>query len=161
MCVNFLTASFHTSNSYTYRKTGFNPYQTLTEIFANKYTATYTSDTAVTYPTSNGTVIRTKTAGTLKVRAITMDDIKRAIGLSTIIPRTDLTNTSYQNLFKVEADYWLASTHSTGGLWYVDNNGYTYNALACREYGVRPTVSLKMLVKVKNKDMMGAWNIEI
>lgn len=48
LAINFLTTLFHTSEISRYRKTGFNPCKTLTEIFTNKYTSTYASDTTTT-----------------------------------------------------------------------------------------------------------------
>ena len=161
LAIKFLTTPFHASDNKRYRKTGFNPYKTLTEIFTNKYTATYASDTTVTYPTySTNTVTGTKTAGTLKVRAMTMDDIKKATGLSSISSGTSLTNASYQNLFNLGAYYWLASAYRrSSSLWYVDSYGrvnYNYG-----EYGVRPAVSLKSEVIATGTDAKGAWNIEL
>ena len=159
LAINFLTTSFHASNNNQYRKTGFNPYQTLTQIFTNKYTDTYANDTSVTYLTySSNTVTGTKSAGTLKVRAMTQDDIKLITGGST----SGLSDASYQELFKIDAHYWLASAGLNGSnyLWCVSNrgsvsSGYDY------EFGVRPVVSLKSDIKSNGTDMIGAWNIEI
>lgn len=159
LAIKFLTTPFHASNSYAYRKTGFNPYQTLTQIFTNKYTATYANDTSVTYPTySTNTVTGTKSAGTLKVRAMTLDDIKLITGGST----SGLSDASYQELFKIDAYYWLASAGLNGSnyLWCVSNrgsvsSGYDY------EFGVRPVVSLKSDIKRNGTDMIGAWDIEL
>lgn len=162
LAIKFLTTSFHASNSYAYRKTGFNPYQTLTQIFTNKYTATYANDTSVTYPIySTDTVTGTKPAGTLKVRAMTLKDIQTATGLSSISNGTYLTNAKYQNLFEVDACYWLASARSARYLWYVNYSGGAYNNIDNCEQGVRPVVSLKPDVKSNGTDMIGAWNIEI
>ena len=161
LCINFLTTLFHASEKNRYRKTGFNPYQTLTQAFTNKYTATYTSDTTVTYSTyDNNAVTGTKTAGTLKVRAMTMDDVKNVTGLSSISVETSLKDARYQNLFKVDALYWLASARDSYCLWCV---GY-YGGMSSdrnNEYGVRPAVSLKSEVKTKGTNIKGAWNIEI
>ena len=159
LAINFLTTSFHASNNNQYRKTGFNPYQTLTQIFTNKYTDTYANDTSVTYLTySSNTVTGTKSAGTLKVRAMTLDDIKLITGGST----SGLSDASYQELFKIDAHYWLASAGLNGSnyLWCVSNrgsvsSGYDY------EFGVRPVVSLKSDIKSNGTDMIGAWDIEI
>ena len=85
LAIKFLTTPFHASEENRYRKTGFNPYQILTQVFTNKYTATYAIDTTVTYPTyDNNTVTGTKTAGTLKVRAMTENDVKSVTGLNLI-----------------------------------------------------------------------------
>ena len=158
LAIKFLTTPFHASNSYSYRKTGFNPYQTLTQIFTNKYTATYANDTSVTYPTySSNTVTGIKSAGTLKVRAMTQDDIKLITGGST----SSLSDASYQELFKIGAYYWLASAPRTDDLLYVSNGGgMNYNGHII-EYGVRPVVSLKSDIKTAGTDMIGAWNIEL
>lgn len=159
LAIKFLTTSFHASKSYAYRKTGFNPYQTLTQIFTNKYTATYANDTSVTYPTySTNTVIGSKTAGTLKVRAMTKEDIMRVTGDTTFSSSIDLTDAKYQNLFKVDAYYWLASAINRSDLWYVSDGGYLRSN---DEYGVRPVVSLKSDIKTAGTDMIGAWDIEI
>lgn len=83
LAINFLTTPFHASDYWTYRKTGFNANKSLKEIFNNKYTATYESDTSVTYPTySTYTATETKTKGTLKVRAMTKEDIINSTGVT-------------------------------------------------------------------------------
>lgn len=158
LAIKFLTTPFHASNSYAYRKTGFNPYQTLTQIFTNKYTATYANDTSVTYPTySTDTVTGTKSAGTLKVRAMTQDDIKLITGGST----SSLSEASYQKLFEIDAHYWLASAYNSPYLWSVSTDGYVYSHYDKAERGVRPVVSLKSDIKSNGTDMIGAWNIEL
>ena len=159
LAINFLTTSFHASNNNQYRKTGFNPYQTLTQIFTNKYTDTYANDTSVTYLTySSNTVTGTKSAGTLKVRAMTQDDIKLITGGAT----SSLSAASYQELFKIDAYYWLASAENGRHLWYVTSDGWLrISDDRLYEYGVRPVVSLKPDVKSNSTDMIGAWNIEI
>ena len=162
LAINFLTTSIHVSNDNQYRKTGFNPYQTLTQIFTNKYTDTYANDTSVTYPTySTNTVTGSKTAGTLKVRAMTKEDIMRITENTTFSSSIDLSNAKYQNLFEVDAYYWLASANHISNLWCVDPNGDVRNSRGTSEYGVRPVVSLKPDVKSNSTDMIGAWNIEI
>ena len=154
LAIKFLTTPFHASNSDAYRKTGFNPYQTLTQIFTNKYTDTYANDTSVTYPTySTKTVTGTKSAGTLKVRAMTQDDIKLITGLS-------LSEASYQELFKIDEEYWLASAYNSPELWYVYSGGGVSSSFN-DEKGVRPVVSLKSDIKSNGTDMIGAWDIEI
>lgn len=161
LAINFLTTSFHASNDNQYRKTGFNPYQTLTQIFTNKYTDTYANDTSVTYPTySTNTVTGSKTAGTLKVRAMTKEDIMRITGNTTFSSSIKLGNAKYQNLFRVGANYWLASAYDYNNLWRVDYNGsvdYSYYV----ESMVRPVVSLKSDIKSNGTDMIGAWDIEL
>ena len=159
LAIKFLTTAFHASDDNTFGKTGFNPYQTLTQIFTNKYTATYANDTSVTYPTySTNTVTGSKTAGTLKVRAMTKEDIMRITENTTFSSSIDLSNAKYQNLFKVDAYYWLASAINRSDLWYVSDGGYLRSN---DEYGVRPVVSLKSDIKSNGTDMIGAWDIEI
>ena len=159
LAINFLTTSFHVSNDNQYRKTGFNPYQTLTQIFTNKYTDTYANDTSVTYSTN--TVTGSKTAGTLKVRAMTKEDIMRITENTTFSSSIDLSNAKYQNLFEVDAYYWLASAYTSYyTMWSVhDDGGVYYDGTI--EYGVRPVVSLKSDIKSNGTDMIGAWYIEI
>ena len=162
LAIKFLTTAFHASDDNTFGKTGFNPYQTLTQIFTNKYTATYANDTSVTYPTySSNTVTGTKLAGTLKVRAMTLKDIQTATGLSSISNRTYLTDAMYQQLYHVGAHYWLASASSASRLWRVYHDGRVDDSDYYYEYGVRPVVSLKSDIKTAGTDMIGAWNIEI
>lgn len=167
LAINFLTTPFHTSDNETYRKTGFDPNKTLTEIFNNKYTAVYANDTSVTYPTySTNTVTATKTANTLKVRAMTKEDVYNATASSdrpiTSIGSGGLSNASYQNLFKIDAYYWLASAYNRYDLWSVDNDGSVYDGRNDdSEYGVRPVVSLRSEVLATGTDMIGAWNIEL
>ncbi len=161
LAIKFLTTPFHASDKNRYRKTGFTPYQTLTQAFTNKYTATYASDTTVTYPTyDNNTVTGTKTAGTLKVRAMTMDDIKKATGLSAISYGTKLADARYQNLFNLGTYYWSASAYNSYILWCMSRDGnvsYSDGNVS----GVRPVVSLKFDVRAKGTNINGAWNIEI
>lgn len=162
LAIKFLTTAFHASNNDTYRKTGFNPYQTLTQIFTNKYTATYESDVAVTYPTySTNTVTGTKSAGDLKVRAMTKEDIMRVTGDTTFSSSINITNASYQNLFNINAYYCLVSACNVSDLWYVDGIIGSMNIGNNTSYGVRPVVSLNSEVKATGTDMIGAWNIEL
>lgn len=157
LSIKFLTTAFHASDNNKFRKTGFNPYQTLTQIFTNKYTATYANDTSVTYPTySTNTITGTKMAGTLKVRAMTIGDIKLITGGST----SDLSDAIYQNMFKINTHYWIASANSVTQFCCVDSKGSIDNRYYGDE-GVRPVVSLKPNVKSDGTDMIGAWNIEI
>ena len=169
LAIKFLTTSFHASDFAAYRKTGFNPYQTLTQVFTNKYTDTYANDTSVTYPTySTNTVTGSKTTGTLKVRAMTKEDILRVTGDTTFSSSINLKNAKYQNLFDIGTYYWLASFYYGNqyykGPWYVPHYGtvsYYTSTSSGVDYGVRPVVSLKPNVKSNGTDMIGAWNIEI
>lgn len=116
----------------------------------------------MTYPTyDNNTVTGTKTAGTLKVRAMTMDDIKKATGLNSISGSTSLEDARYQKLFDLGVFYWLASANDDRYLWYMRSNGNVDNYYYGSEYGVRPIISLKPEIKTKGTNIKGAWNIEI
>lgn len=161
LAINFLTTAFTAGTNHTYRKTGYNPYKTLSETFNNKYTAVYESDTSVTYP-SYTSQTGTKTAGTLKVRALTKEDIisaASAMGAPISSWGSSLTNAKYQNLFHVNAYYCLASASSYGYLWCVYSGGSVNDGIY--EYGVRPVVSLKSTVKASGKNAIGTWNIEV
>lgn len=163
LAINFLTTPFHASDYWTYRKNGFNANKSLTEIFNNKYTATYTSNTTVTYPTySTNTVTAQKLAGTLKVRAMTKEDIMSSSGIANWQSGylMGLSDEKYDELYKNEVNYGLASANSDGHLWYVSDYGYVDYDHG-REFGVRPVVSLKSTVKASGTDVKGAWNIEI
>lgn len=158
LAINFLSTPVHATDYEKYRKTGFDSSKTLTEIFNNKYTATYASNTTITYPTSSSTVTGTKTKGTLKVRAMTLEDVKKAGGIDTIEIGTKLTDSSYKNLFEIGVDYWLASAYDTNAFWCIHPNGSVYGS-SYDEHGVRPVVSLKPAVKATSQDANGAWNI--
>lgn len=161
LTLNFLDIAF-VSSGVGFRKTGFNPYQSLTSIFTNKYTATYASNTTVEYPTYDSTVSATKTAGTLKVRAMTKEDLDKIYdptGATVTASGTSVTNAKFQNLLNIGTNHWLASA-SSSNLWSVRTSGsvdsnYSY------AYGVRPVVSLKSDIKATGRDSIGAWNIEI
>lgn len=164
LAINFLTTEFTASTNFTYRKTGFNPYKTLAETFSNKYTAVYANDTSVTYPSSSSQT-GTKTSGTLKVRALTKEDILSAASamgapISNWNTSLYLTAAKYQDLFSVGAYYWLASARNSLALWYVYYDGGV-NSSYDGEYGVRPVVSLKSNIVATGKNAIGTWNIEI
>lgn len=164
LCINFLNITVSESENYRFRKTGFNTNKTLTQIFTNKYTDTYTSDTSVKYPTySTNKVSGTKIAGTPKVRAMTLTDIEKATGLTSIGNATYLTDSIYQNLFEVGAYYWLLSADSARNLWYVSNNGGAFKlssvVKAFNELGIRPVVSLKANVETTGTDSNGVWQL--
>ena len=144
LTTNFLTTAFATTGSWTYRKTGFSPYQTLTETFTNKYTATK----------SDGV--------TPQVRAMVQEDIFRVTGHTSMATGTTmkLSDAKYQNLFANGAYYYLASAYSSSNLWGVSNDGHVYGS-SSSEIGVRPVVSLKSNVKATGTDMIGAWDINI
>ncbi len=175
LAINFLTTAFSSSDDNTYRTTGFNPFQTLTEVFTNKYTATYTQDTTVTYTSTQysgatTTVTGEKKAGTLKVRAMTKEDLDKVYdptGNTTTKSGTSVTAAKYQDLLAVPATnsgnyayYWLASAYNSRDLWCVDSSGYVYSN-SYYANGVRPVVSLKSEVLAEGTDMIGAWNINM
>jgi len=139
LITNFLTTKYDPSAGFSYRKTGFSPYSTLTETFTNKYTE------------MNGTAP--------KVRSMVKEDILRVTGDETFSNTISLTKAEYQNLFHVGQYYWLASAYNTDRLWYVYSNGNIGSDNI--ELGVRPVVSLKSTVKTTGTDMIGAWNIEV
>lgn len=149
LTTNFLTTPFTTSG-IGYRKTGFGPYTTLTEVFTNEYTKL-----------SNGLPV---------VRAMTKDDVDKVVGTTTSTS-TILGAAKYNGLFYLgtwndtgtsrnnnSPWYWLASAYSSHHLWRVYNLGYLDNNNGC-EYGVRPVVSLKSEVRASGQDAIGAWNI--
>ena len=161
LAINFLTTPFSENAAARYRKNGFLSNQTLTEVFTNKFTSIYTSDTQVTYPTyDTNTVTGTKMADTLKVRAMTLEDIKKVSELTSVSNKTYLTDVKYQKLFNIGADCWLASVYDNSASWLVGSNGkigYYFTG----EYGVRPLVSLKSNVRANTKSIFESWNIEI
>jgi len=124
-------------------KNGLRQYSTLTEAFTNKFTL------------MNGT--------TPKVRAMKNEDILRATGLATMQSGTimDLANPKYEQLWKIDVNYWLASANNTSFLWSVNNYGGVYDYLSSVEYGVRPVVSLKSGIRTHEKDSAGRWSMEI
>lgn len=162
LAINFLTTPFHASDYWTYRKNGFNPNKSLTEIFNNKYTATYASNTTVTYPTySTNTVTAQKAAGKLKVRAMTKEDIVNSTGVTWASGyEMGLRDAKYDKLYANGGVNWFASAREEGYLWYVDDLAGVYGSYYA-EYGIRPVVSLKSTVKASGTDAKGAWNIEI
>ena len=127
----------------TYRKKGFNIYDTLTEIFSNKYTLLDED-------------------GVPKVRSIQSEDVLKITGTSSLNIGEDLSNKKYHKLFNIGQTYWLASDYvgDDTSLLAVNAEGILAN-YSNAEYGVRPIVSLKPNVKVTGKDSTGAWNIEL
>ena len=140
---NFLATTFTTSGM-GYRKTGFGPYLSLSEVFKNEYTELNTN-------------------GVQKVRSITLDDVTNATGITSFSSTTPLGDASYENLFAVNAYYFFASKNSDSELWMSDKMGRLYKSSYLSgkqyEYGMRPVVSLKSDVRASGKDMIDAWNI--
>ncbi len=142
LTTNFLTTQI-TDSGIGYRKMGFDPYLTLTEVFTNKYTKV------------------AEDGVTPVVRAMTKKDIDTVYGTEKTYG-TYLTETKYNNLFKIDEYYWLASADSSYNLWLVDYYGSLYSSSnGFSEYGVRPVVSLKSEVRENGKNEIGAWNIEV
>ena len=119
------------------------------------------SETQVTYPTyETNTVVGTKMAGTLKVRALTVEDVKKATGLSTVAPGPYLGDASYQDLFDTGAYYWLASGYIGYGLLCVESTGSVRGSNGMTA-GIRPVVSLKANIKAICRDVSNTWKIGI
>ncbi len=136
LTTNFLTTAVTTSG-LGYRKTGFGPYISLTDVFTNEYTEL-----------NNGAPV---------VRAMTIDDISNVTGVTYTSTGVYLTDAKYENLFHLNAYYWLASSYSSSRLWLVSSNGGLLGS--SYESGVRPVVSLKSDVRASGKDMKDSWNI--
>ena len=164
LCLNFLTTPINSSAALSYTANGFDSSKTLKEIFTNKYTATYASDTNVSYPIMNGTTSGTKTAGTLKVRAMTVKDITDVTGFTEIdtYNGTSVADSEYNQLYHVDAFYWLATACYDNNLYFVEgDNGKVVGGSGYGPIGIRTVVSLKTNVKTTGKDESGAWNIDL
>ena len=94
---------------------------------------------------------------------MTLTDIEKATGLTSIGNATYLTDSIYQNVFEVGAYYWLLSADSARNLWYVSNNGGAFKlssvVKAFNELGIRPVVSLKANVETTGTDSNGVWQL--
>ena len=144
LTTNFLTTELSNGVNNKYQSTGFLLYQTLTDVFTNKYTATK----------SDGV--------TPQVRAMVQEDIFRVTGHTSMATGTTmkLSDAKYEELFKNGAYYWLASPYgSSAYLWNVGNDG-DVGGNNSYTYGVRPVVSLKSDVVTTGQDMVGAWILE-
>ena len=108
LTVKFLETPFTGNDDYTYRKNGFLPNATLTEIFTNKYTNV--------------------SGERLQVRAMKVEDICKVTRLPEMIfgSAMNLADTIYDKLFATGAEYWLTSAcnNSTSQLWFVQTYGY-------------------------------------
>ena len=138
LTTNFLTTAVTTSG-LGYRKTGFGPYTTLTEVFANEYTE-LNNDAPV-------------------VRAMTIDDVSNITGVTYTGLGQNLTDAKYENLFYINKAYWLASVRNSTYLWIVDGTGGVSYTQGSNELVVRPVVSLKSDVRASGKDIKDSWNI--
>ena len=143
MVDNFVTTELTVQDENSYRKNGFDVYDTLSNIFNNQYTLLYEN-------------------GKPKVRSIKSEDILKVIDANNLNIGDDLTNKKYHNLLNIGESYWLASDYAGDdtSLLAVNAEGIVAN-YSNAEHGVRPIVSLKPNVKVTGKDTSGAWNIEI
>ena len=145
---NFLTTEFTTDSGNTYRKNGFNPNMSLTQVFTNKYT-------------------NTKEDGiTPNVRSVMQEDIFKVkedmlgqSGVTSLVVGEYLNDVKFQNMFKTGGLFWLASAYSENALWHVLSGGGV-NYSNGRAMGIRPVVSLKPTVVATSKDVVGAWNID-
>ena len=140
LTLKFLEIQFNTKievEKFAYQKNGFLSGLTLTEVFKNKYTSI--------------------SGEKLQVSAMKAEDIYIATGLSSM--KVNLCDEKFNKLFVNGGNYFIASEYESYDLWYVHSNGMT-NHLS-QELGIRPIVSLCTTTKAKNKNMIGAWNIEI
>ena len=120
LTVKFLETPFTGNDDYTYRKNGFLPNATLTEIFTNKYTNV--------------------SGERLQVRAMKAEDIYGVTGLTEMESGTtmNLSAVKYNKLLVNGANYWLASAYGSRGVWAVYcgggvnyHNGYEYRCPPC------------------------------
>lgn len=175
LAIDFTDISYGTVAG-NFIKYGFDPNKSIDEVFDNKYTATYESDTPVEYVTAYNagtaqTYTGTKEAGDLKVRAMTKEDLEGVYGSKITGTSTYVTDAKFNNLLAIPtttsttsnfACYWLASPYSSSSLWYVRYDGrVNYGGSSNYVDGVRPVVSLKSEVLATGTDMIGAWNITI
>lgn len=65
----------------------------------------------------------------LQVRAMTVDDMCRVIGVTKIDNTINLKNIKYEKLLVNGANYLLASAYNnTNGLWFILSNGVFYGS---------------------------------
>ena len=104
LTTKFLETPFTADQNTTYRKTGFLPYITLTEIFNNKYTQT--------------------SGEKLQVRSMKAEDIYGVTGLTKMQEGAtmNLSAVKYNKLFANGATYYLASVSDSRRLWSVYSN---------------------------------------
>lgn len=138
---NFLNIQFSSLENATYRKNGFIPFISLTEAFKNTYTQTNDEK--------------------LQVRAMKAEDVYNVTGMSALEEGgTDFKNGKYNELLVFGTDYWLATAYNDYNLWRVVDDGRIY-AVSNREYGIRPVVSLKTIIKTTGYNLDGIWNIKL
>ena len=147
LTTKFLEIPFTTNSDRTYRKNGFLPNITLTEIFSNKYTNV--------------------NDGKPQVRSMNADDILKVIAKANNnmnnVSRDEIIKKVYNKLFYIGGDYFLATAYTSSAydLWRIDSRGYPGNATPTSCLGIRPVVSLNNTVRARTVDMIGAWNIEL
>ena len=137
---NFLNTDFSETENYTYRKNGFSPNKTLTQVFSNKY-------------------IATKNDGiTPAVRAMKAEDIYEVTNLTNMSAEhnMELNNSKYDNLFSIGSNYWIASQKDENNLWSVNGNGYVEGKNS-NEFGVRVVVSLRAGLVTLGSDSLNEW----
>ena len=91
----------------------------------------------------------------MQVRSMKAEDIYNIIASNEL---KNLNDKKYQKLFANSAYYWVAGDNL---LFQVTGTGDVYSARTYVANGIRPIVSLRSSVQANNKDMTGAWNIEI
>ncbi len=147
LTTNFLETPFTVNGSGTYRKNGFLPNITLTEIFSNKYTNV--------------------NAGKPQVRSMNADDILKVIAKANNnmnnVSRDEIIKKVYNNIFYIGGDYFLATAYTSiaSNLWRINSRGDPGNATPTECLGIRPVVSLNNTIRANTVDMIEAWNIEI
>lgn len=139
---NFLVTEFSETEDYTYRKKGFLPSQTLTQIFSNKYVAV-------------------KSDGTPAVRAMVADDIYNVTKSNAMQAEKsmDLSNPIYENLLVNESNYWIASQKDENKLWSIANDGYV-EGYSNNEYGIRLVVQLNSEILANGVGRFEEWNMK-
>ncbi len=143
----FLETPYTVNMDRTYRKNGFLPNITLTEIFSNEYTNV--------------------NDGKPQVRSMNADDILKVIAKANNnmnnVSRDEIIKKVYNNLFYIGGDYFLATAYTsiTYNLWRINSMGYPGDATPTSCLGIRPVVSLNNTLRACTVDILGAWNIEI
>ena len=91
----------------------------------------------------------------LQVRSMKAEDIYNIIVSNEL---KYLYEEKYQKLFFNNARYFIINNNS---LYVMDQKGDVYGNRVYDTDGIRPVVSLRSSVQANNKDMTGAWNIEV
>ena len=89
------------------------------------------------------------------------EDVYNVTGMSALEEGgTDFKNGKYNELLVFGTDYWLATAYNDYNLWRVVDDGRIY-AVSNREYGIRPVVSLKTIIKTMGYNLENIWNIQL